>query len=85
VSTRQSTKTATESSNPKIGNSSVETKYPWHHSVDKKNCFLHVKFEVRFAIPLARKSRVQEKVTFFMGDGPCFFSKMGVFKKFGNI
>jgi hypothetical protein len=24
-------------------------------------------------------------VTFFMGDGPCFFSKMGVFKKFGNI
>jgi hypothetical protein len=33
----------------------LRTQHPWHHSVDAKHAFLHVKFETRFVIFFMRK------------------------------
>jgi hypothetical protein len=61
LSTAWSLKTATDSSIPKVGNSSTKTLCPLHHSIDKKHKSLHVKFSVRFVISFTRKPVFIEK------------------------
>jgi hypothetical protein len=54
-------KTATDSSGAKADKVSTTTQYLWHHSVDKKHYFGHVKFGMRFFIFLTRKSMFNKK------------------------
>jgi hypothetical protein len=81
--TALSLKTATDSSSPKIDNSSNKTPLSWHHSVDKKHSFLHVKFEVRFVISFARKSMSTSDN--FHGRWSILFFQKAKFGKFGNF
>jgi hypothetical protein len=69
-------KTATDSTSPKAGHLSSKSPHPWHHSLDTKHFFLHVKYGIWFVISFMRKSMFNKKWYFFMGDGlPFFFSK----------
>jgi hypothetical protein len=52
---------ATDSSNPKVGELYTKTRDIWHHSVDKKHYAFPVKFEVKFVISFTRKSMVGKK------------------------
>jgi hypothetical protein len=61
LNTAENLKTATDSNDPKAGNSFTKIKHPWHHQLDTKHHFLHVKFEVRFAISFTRKSMSNKK------------------------
>ncbi|SAM05330.1 hypothetical protein [Absidia glauca] len=56
-----SSKTATGSSGPKVGHTSTETQHPWHHSVDRKHYFSHMKFEVTFVTSFSRKWTFHKK------------------------
>jgi hypothetical protein len=53
--------TATDSNHLKFGNSFTKIRDTWHHSVDTKNYFLYVKFEVRFVISFTSKSMASKK------------------------
>jgi hypothetical protein len=57
-------KTATHFSGAKVGHCFMKIQHPWHHSVDKKHFFLHVKFGVRFTISSTIKSKPNEKCHF---------------------
>jgi hypothetical protein len=46
---------------------STKTEHTWHHSIDKKYCFLHIKFEVRLFIYLTRKAMTNKKKHFSWG------------------
>jgi hypothetical protein len=46
---------AIDASAPKYGNSSKKVQHYCHHSIGRKHIFLHVKFETRLPISLARK------------------------------
>jgi hypothetical protein len=62
-----SPKTATDSTGPKVGNSTNETQHPWYRLIDRKHYFLHVKFEVRFVTSFARNSMPSKKWHFSWG------------------
>jgi hypothetical protein len=64
---------------PKVGRSSVEAQYVWHHSIDKKNSFIHVEFEVMFVNSFARKSMFNKRDIFY-GGRSVPFSNVGVQK-----
>jgi hypothetical protein len=54
---------ATDSSGSNVSGSSIETKYPRYHSLDKKQCFFHVKFETSLVTSLTRKYMPNRKGT----------------------
>jgi hypothetical protein len=84
LSTTISPKTATDSNCPKVEHSPSKTHHPWHHSVDTKNDFMHVKFEIRFVISFKRKSISNKKWHFSWGTAHAFFAKAGV-ENFGSL
>lgn len=71
---------ATDWSASKDGDPPKEIQHPWHHSIGRKHTFLHVKFRSRIHNFSNEKIHAQDKVTFFMGDGPSVF-KNAVFEK----
>jgi hypothetical protein len=67
---------------PQSCNKPIKAQHLWHHSVDKKHCFLHVKFEAKFVIFFfsTRKSMSQKKWHFSWGIIYPFFQKKGILK-----
>jgi hypothetical protein len=76
--TTPNSKTATDSTGPKVGNASTKPPYLWHYSVDEKSYFLYAKFEVRVVILFRIKFMCNKKVRVLMGDRPSLFSKSDV-------
>jgi hypothetical protein len=63
-----------------VGNSSIEAQH-WHHSVDKKQPFLHVEVEVVFVVSFAKISMSNKK----WGMAHPFFSLKAAFEKFATF
>jgi hypothetical protein len=71
--TRRSPETATDSSDPQVGISSITTQNPWHQSLDASHYFLHVKTEMRFVILFLQENPCLAKRDTFHEGGPILF------------